>query len=348
MKCEMENSPVPSIAIPIRNNNFLPIPPEQVLAAQARISPYIHRTPLISSSFLNNCLGHEIVFKAESLQKCGAFKIRGALNALLELKEQGKLPEKIVAFSSGNHAQAVAYAGSLLGVKTTVVIPKYVSKVKQQATRAYGAEIIITNTRQETEKLSYQMQSEGAFLLPPSDNDAVIAGQGTACLEALQDGVNPNAAFATCGGGGLLAGSLLATKLLSPQTKVFGAEPKMANDAATSVRDGKIFSFAETPMTIADGARTLHISERSFYYLKQLAGFYEVEEEQIIYWTQWLSHLLKISVEPTSAVAMAAAHIWLKSQPQGQKILVIISGGNIDAISQRQIWQENYLEKLPS
>ena len=186
-------------------------------------------------------------------------------------------------------------------------------------------------------------QREGAFFVHPSDNDDVIAGQGTACLEALQDGAKPDAIFATCGGGGWLAGSFLAAQGIP----VFGAEPAIANDAARSLRDGKIFGFDATPMTVADGARTLHISERTFYYLKQLAGFYEIAERDIVYWTQWLQHLLKLSVEPTSAVAMAAAQAWLKNQTSKKRVLVLLSGSNLDAATQRHIWAENYLDQLP-
>jgi threonine dehydratase len=328
--------------------NLLPIVPEQVVAASTRISPYIHDTPLLSSAFLNERLGHEVLFKAESFQKSGAFKIRGALNALLALRERGELPKKLVAFSSGNHAQAVAKAAKMLDISATVIMPKFVSQVKQQATLSYGAELILTETRNQTEELAYKMQSEGWFLLHPSDNDEVITGQGTACHEALLSGANPDAIFATCGGGGWLAGTWLAAQLSAEKPQVFGAEPKIANDAARSLREGKIFGFEQTPMTIADGARTLHISARSFYYLQKLSGFYEVEEREIIYWTQWLQHLLKVTVEPTSAVAMAAAIAWLQKQNGKKRVLIMLSGGNIDASSQRQIWQENFLEQVPS
>lgn len=321
----------------------LPLSYADVHRAHARIAPYIHRTPLVSSRLLNERLGHTVVFKAEGFQKIGAFKIRGALSALLALKEQGQLPQHVVAFSSGNHAQAVASAAKMLGIRATVIVPKFVSQVKQQATRGYGAELILTDTRQEAEALAANMQREGAYFLHPSDNDEVIAGQGTACLEALEDGARPDAIFAACGGGGLLSGSYLAAGGIP----VFGAEPAIANDAAQSLRDGKIFGFADTPMTIADGARTLHISERTFYYLKQLAGLYEVPEREIIYWTQWLSHLLKLSVEPTSALAMAAAKQWLAGQDKGKRVLVLLSGANIDAATQRQLWAENVLETLP-
>ena len=295
-------------------NEFIVLSPESVPEAQRRIAPYIHRTPLLESHLLNAWLRHEIVFKAEGLQKIGAFKIRGALNALLALKEAHKLPREIVAFSSGNHAQAVALAAQMLGIKATVIMPKFVSQVKQQATRSYGAELILTETRQEAEQLATKMQKGGMVFIHPSDDDMVIAGQGTACLEALEDGAKPDAIFATCGGGGLLSGAWLAAQALGSQAKIFGAEPGIGNDALRSLQSGHIVSLADTPMTIADGARTLHISERTFYYLKKLEAFYDAAEEEIIYWAQWLQHLLKINIEPTSAVAMAAAAKWLKTQ----------------------------------
>lgn len=326
---------------------FSAIAPSTIAAAHLRIAPYIHRTPLLSSQILNELLGHEIIFKVESLQKVGAFKIRGALNALLTLKEKNALPKSVVAFSSGNHSQAVALAGKLLGVKTTIVLPEFASKIKRQATAYYGAEIISTKTRKEAEEKTAEIAAAGAFFIHPFDNDEVIAGQGTSCFEALQGGVSPDAIFATCGGGGWLAGSFLAKELLAPKALVFGAEPLQANDAAQSLAQGKIVSFADSPKTIADGARSPSVSPRTFHYLKQLDGFYEINEEQIIYWTQWLMNLLKITVEPTSAVAMAAAFEWLKGQKTKRKVLVLLSGGNIDADTYRQIWAKSYLEELP-
>jgi len=323
------------------------LPPECIVEAMQRIAPHIHYTPLMGSRLLDNWLGHEIVFKAEGFQRIGAFKIRGALNALLALKEQNKLPKEVVAFSSGNHAQAVALAAQMLGIKATVIMPEFVSKVKQQATRAYGAELIITKTRQEAEARAEEVKARGAYLLHPSADDLVIAGQGTVCFEALQEGVAADAIFAACGGGGLLSGTWLAAQLMKPKAKIFGAEPAIANDAAQSYRAGKIMGFNESPMTIADGARTLHVSEITFQYLKKLDGFYEVEEDRIIYWTQWLQHLLKVSVEPTSAMAMAAAFEWLKTQTTRQHVLVILSGGNVGAAAQREIWAKDYLDTPP-
>lgn len=328
--------------------SFKILNPSEVEIAYNRIFGYVHRTPLISSSILNNFLGHEILFKVESLQKIGAFKIRGALNTLLSLKEQGSLPKEVVAFSSGNHAQAVAVAGKILNVKTTIILPSFTSPIKQQATKYYGAEVINTSTRKEAEEKTAEIAARGAFFIHPFDNDEVIAGQGTSCYEALKDGANPNAIFATCGGGGWLSGTFLAKELLAPSVKVFGAEPLQANDASQSYSAKKIVRFADSPPTIADGARAPAVSERTFHYLKQLDGFFEIPESEIIYWTQWLMHLLKITVEPTSAVAMAGAFEWLKTQKTKQRVLVLLSGGNIAPETYQKIWQESYLEKLPS
>jgi threonine dehydratase len=325
---------------------FTPMKQDVILKAHQRISPFIHRTPLMHSSLLNDWLGHEIVFKVEGLQKIGAFKIRGALNALLHLKEQNQLPKEVVAFSSGNHAQAVALAAKQLGVKATIILPSFTSKIKQQATRGYGATVINTNTRPEAEKLTAEIEAKDAYFIHPYDNDDVIAGQGTACLEALQE-YEPNAVFAPCGGGGLLSGTYLAAQTMQNPPMVFAGEPLGANDASISYNTGKIHKLDNTPDTIADGARTLAISERTFHYLQKLNGFYEISEQEMLYWTQWVMHLLKISCEPTSALAIAAAAKWLKEQTSKKKVLVILSGGNVAPETYLGIWKNNYLEKLP-
>ena len=332
----------------MHNESFKTINPSEIAIAHNRIAPYIHKTPILSSSILNQLLGHEILFKVECLQKIGAFKIRGALNTLLSLKEQNALPKKVVAFSSGNHAQAVAVAGKMLNVKTTIILPSFTSPIKQQATKYYGAEVINVSTRKEAEEKTAEIAARGAFFIHPFDNDEVIAGQGTSCYEALQDGVNPDAIFATCGGGGWLSGTFLAKELLAPNVKVYGVEPLCANDAAQSYVAKKIIKFNDSPLTIADGARPPAVSERTFHYLQKLDGFFEIPEEDIIYWTQWLMHLLKITVEPTSAVSMAGAFEWLKTQKTKQRVLVMLSGGNISPDTYQKIWEKSYLENLPS
>ena len=326
------------------------INPNEIRIASDRIKNYIHRTPIFSSQILNDLIGHQIYFKVEALQKTGAFKIRGALNTLLKLKENNNLPKEVVAFSSGNHSQAVAFAGKILNLKTTIILPEFASKIKQQATKFYGANVITATTRKEAEDLTAQIANQGAFFIHPFDNDDVIAGQGTSCYEALQDLADENieAIFATCGGGGWLAGSFLAKELLAKKTKLYGVEPLQANDASISYRDKKIFRFNDSPPTIADGARSPAVSSRTFNYLQQLDGFYEISEETIIYLTQWLMHLLKITIEPTSALSMAGAISYLKNQTKPTKILILLSGGNVDPSTYQKIWENNFLQKIPS
>lgn len=330
--------------------SFIPLSPTVIAEAHDRIACLIHQTPVVTSGLLNSWLGHDVYFKVEGLQKIGAFKVRGALNALLTLKEKNSLPEQVVAFSSGNHAQAVAYASHVLGIRATILIPKFASKVKQQATRSYGADVLITETRHEAEGRIEDFQQRGAYFIHPYDNDDIIAGQGTSCWEAIQQLKEnlPDAVFASCGGGGWLSGTFLATQLLSPNSLVYGAEPEQANDAAESLKKGEIVKLSATPETIADGARTLAISERTFHYLRRLAGIYEISEQEIIYWTQWLNHLLKVAVEPTSAMAMAGAWRWLQEQREKRTVLVLLSGGNMDSSTYRKVFAESFIHILPN
>lgn len=327
--------------------HFTPLTPDVINIAHERIAPYIHRTPLFSSQHLDEWLGHEIIFKVEALQKTGAFKIRGALNTMLSLKEQGRLPKEVVTFSSGNHAQAVALACRMFDIPSTVFMAKFVSPIKKQATQGYGATVITTENRKEAEERTAEMVENGAYVIHPFDNDMVIAGQGTACYEALQDGAKPTAIFAPCGGGGLASGTYLAAQQFAPDVPVFAGEPVNANDATRSYRSGNIIRYPDSPKTIADGVATPSVSPRTFQYLRQLKGFFEVTEDDIIYWTQWLSHFLKTTVEPTSAVAMGAAHQWLKTQTQKQRALVILTGGNIAPETYRVIWERNRLGEIP-
>lgn len=317
-----------------------------VAEAYERIAPYINRTPILESRQLNDWLGSRIMFKVEAFQKTGAFKFRGALNALLAMKEQGELPQKVVAFSSGNHSQAVACASAMLGVESVICIPETASKAKIQATKAYGAEVNLTKTRAEAEAKVKRYMEEGAVLIHPFDNPYIIAGQGTACYEALEE-VQPDAIFATCGGGGWLGGSYLAKELRCPDAKVYAGEPALANDATQSYHNGKIMKHPDPTKTIADGARTPHVGEHTFPLLQKLDGFYEVDEKQICYWAQWLATLLKVTVEPTSAVAMGAAQQWLRQGNAGKIVLVLLSGGNMDHQTYQAVWKEDHLGQVP-
>lgn len=318
--------------------------PHNVEEAYERIKPHLHKTPIISSNTLNEMLGHEVYFKVESLQKTGSFKVRGALNHLLALQEQRLLPEKVVAYSTGNHGIGLSWVARFLGIKARVYLPENVAAIKQRAAKYYGAEVIHTKTRHEAELKTKEDGENGFYYMHPSDNDITIAGAGTVCYEALKElSFKPDAIFASCGGGGLLSGTYLAKELLSPETLLFGTEPELANDAYISLKQGKIFRFTDSPDTVADGLRALGISSRTFEYLKNLDGFYLSKEAPIYYWSAWLLHLLKIACEPSSAVNMVGIQQWIKNQPSSKKILVIISGGNIDPDLYKTIWQDNYL-----
>lgn len=317
--------------------------------AKSRILGLTNQTPILTSQLLNQWLGHEIFFKTENFQKIGAFKARGACNTLAWLQEIGENPKHIVANSSGNHAQAVAYAASKFGISSTIFMPDYSSKIKIQATRSYGAQVVLSETRDITDqKVKEASQQEGVYWIPPYNHEQVVCGQGTAAYEALTELQDIKALFAPCGGGGLLSGSLLAARGLSSKTKVMGVEPLNANDAAESLRHGTIQRLSGVPDTLADGAMTMAVGKITFEYLKQLDDFFEIEEEYLIYWTQWLSHLLKCRVEPTSAMSMEAVRRWLSTQKTKQKVLVIISGGNIDQPTTQKIWEKDYLGVVPS
>jgi threonine dehydratase len=317
--------------------------------ANRRIEKHIHKTPILSSETLNNFLGHNIFFKAENMQKIGAFKIRGGLNSIAWLIENNLTPKNIIANSSGNHAQAIALASKIFGIPSTIYMPQNVSSVKAQATLAYGAKIDYSENRAMADQKVFDASHEnGTYWIPPFNHPEVIAGQGTSAYEALTELQNIDAVFAPCGGGGLLSGTLIASRDLSHKTKVIGVEPKLANDAVQSVKKGEIVRLDSPPNTIADGARTLSVGDITFQYLKQLDEFYEAEEDQIIYWTQWLTHLLKVQTEPTSAMAMVGVTEWLKRQKTKKQILVILSGGNIDKETMNKVWSKDFLSMIPS
>nr|WP_321410549.1 serine/threonine dehydratase [uncultured Carboxylicivirga sp.] len=321
---------------------------EDIKNANSRIQPFINETPVIQSSLLNDWLGHTILFKAECFQKIGAFKARGACNTVSWLIENNIKPDRIIANSSGNHAQAVAYASSQFNIPSTIYMPVYASKVKVQATQAYGALVDLSENRIITdEKVKQASLDKGTYWIHPFNHEQVIAGQGTAAFEALKQVDDIDAICSPCGGGGLLSGTLIATHSLSPKTKVVGAEPLNANDAAESLRHGSIQKLYATPDTLADGAMTMSVGDITFEYLKQLDEFYEVSESRIIYWTQWLTHLLKLHIEPTSAMVMEAAFQWLKTQKNKKRVMIILSGGNIDNITQTTLWKNNYLDSIP-
>ena len=256
---------------------------EDIFQAHKRIMPIINHTPLVTSSILNNLLGHKIIFKAESIQITGAFKIRGVLNTILSLMEKNSLPKKLVTYSSGNHAKAIAWAGANIAhIPTEIYMHKSASLSKRTSIKELGADLIITETRIEAESRAKALGLEnGYYFMHPSDNDLVIAGAATVTYEALKDmDQSPDAIFAACGGGALLSGAYLGAMAANSSSKIYGGEPSIANDATTSYKLGKIVGFEESPQTIADGLRTLKVSERTFEYLQKLDGFIEASEEE--------------------------------------------------------------------
>lgn len=332
--------------------NHIILPPTIVIKAYNRIISYINNTPLFYSNVLNTLLNSKIYFKMDVVQKTGAFKIRGVLNHLLSLQEQNRLPKAIVSYSTGNHALAVSYAAKLLTIKARVYLPKNVTLIKKCMADYYGAEVIQVDSRREAEYLAKNDGKTKFHYLHPSDDDGIIAGAGTMCYEALltmlKNNISPDAIFAPCGGGGLLAGSYLAKELLSSNTELHGVEPIIANDAFRSLNSNKIFRFTHSPQSIADGLRSLSVSRRTFSYLKKLDGFHMVNEPSIEYWTSWLTQMMKINCEPSSAISMAAAYSWLQQNHVRKKtILILMTGGNVDIELYRRLYSHDFLIHVP-
>jgi len=319
--------------------------------AYKRIKPFIQHTPVLQSALLNQWLGHNIYFKAECLQTTGAFKLRGATNFIAKLAEKNTLPNTFIANSSGNHAQAVAYAARHFKVPACIYSASNISSVKAAATQHYGAQLKLFENRTLADQAVFEeSQREGVIWIPPFNHPDIIAGQGTATYEALKQVDNIDAVFAPCGGGGLVSGSKICAKAINKDIAVIGAEPLAANDAAQSIRQGHIVSLSKSPNTLADGAATPSVGEHTFPHLQALDGFYEINEADIVYWTQWLQHLLKLHIEPTCAMTMQAVIEWTKEQKPStrQNYLVIISGGNISAQSMAKVWEKNCLDSSPS
>lgn len=319
---------------------------QDIQQAKNRIQNYIIKTPLLNNQFLDQKLGAEIYFKCENFQTTGSFKLRGAANKILKYKEDhGKFPEKVVAVSSGNHAQAVAYMAKQFGIKALIYMEEKASPYKVAATRNYGAEVVLTKTKKETEICAEAKIKEGYLYIHSSNDADIMCGQGTACLEAIDEVKNFDVVFTPCGGGGLIAGTYLACQNLENKPQVYAVEPLSANDTAISYKNGKIHSFDETPNSIADGTKTLRPSALNFPYIQKLNGVCEVSEEEIVKWTQIVSSYLKIFIEPTSALGMAACYQFLqeKKPEKKLKILVILSGGNMSQETARLVWQKDYL-----
>lgn len=298
--------------------------------AAGRIAPWAHRTPVLTSKTLNRETGKQIYLKAESFQVGGAFKFRGACNFVFSLSPE-ELKRGVLAYSSGNHAQAVALAAQRAGAKATVVMPSDAPKAKMAATAAAGATIVqYDRMTEDREAICRKLAEEsGATVIPPFDHPLTIAGQGTAAMELLEEAPGLDALVACLGGGGLLGGCAVAAKAMRPGIRVFGAEPELANDFWMSLQQGKPVAIPPPP-TIADGLRTLCPGKLTFPIVQQhVEAVVLISEDEIKAAVRFLLERLKIVVEPSGAVGVAAA-LFGKLPAEVKSVGVVISGGNVD------------------
>ncbi|SFU32464.1 threonine dehydratase [Methylobacterium sp. 174MFSha1.1] len=301
-----------------------------VEAAAGRIAGIAHRTPVLTSRTADARTGATLFFKAEPLQRAGAFKFRGACNAIAALSPEQRR-RGVLAFSSGNHAQAIAYAGALQNVPTVIVMPHDAPAIKVAATRGYGAEIVTYDRyKEDREAVSRSLaEARGLSVIPPYDHPDVIAGQGTAVKELIEE-VGPLDVLLVClGGGGLLAGSCLSAKALSPGVEIWGVEPEAGNDGQQSLAKGEVVRIP-VPVSIADGALTTHLGQHTFPIIQRdAAGIVTATDAQLVAAMRFFVERMKLVVEPTGCLAAAAA--FEGAVPvKGKRVGVILSGGNVD------------------
>ena len=298
--------------------------------AASRLAGQAHRTPVVTSRTLDARVGGRLFFKCENLQRAGAFKFRGAFNAISGLDETERR-QGVLAFSSGNHAQAIALAGRELSVATTIVMPSDAPRVKLEATRAYGAEVILYDrATQSREALSAQIAAErGLTLVPPYDDARIIAGQGTTARELIEDVGTLDYLLVPCGGGGLLSGCAIAASVMAPGCKVIGVEPEAGDDATRSFRTGTL-QTVHNPDTIADGARTPSLGTLTFPLVRRYVhDMATVTDAQLIAAMRLIWERLKLIVEPTGALAAAAVLSGVVSV-EGTRVGIVLSGGNVE------------------
>ncbi|WP_340615302.1 threo-3-hydroxy-L-aspartate ammonia-lyase [Xenorhabdus thailandensis] len=299
-------------------------------AAHSRIKSYINKTSVLTSTTVNELFNAQVYFKCENYQKMGAFKFRGAMNALSQFSDEQK-NAGVIAFSSGNHAQAIALAAKLLNISATIVMPHDAPQAKITATKGYGGKIVFYDRyTEDREEIGRQLaEKHGMTLIPPFDHPHIIAGQGTAAKELFEEVGELDALFIPLGGGGLLSGSALAAAHLSPTCQVFGVEPATGNDGQQSFKKGEIVHI-DTPKTIADGAQTQHLGQHTFAIIRHLVkDILTASDDQLIDAMYFLAERMKTIVEPTGCLGFAAANA-MREQLQGQRIGIILSGGNID------------------
>jgi threo-3-hydroxy-L-aspartate ammonia-lyase len=302
-----------------------------VEAAAGRLRGHAHRTPVLTSRTVDEQLGASVFFKCENFQRMGAFKFRGAFNAMSRL-DAGARARGVIAFSSGNHAQAVALAARILGIEARIVMPQDAPLSKMEATRAYGGDVVTYDRyREDREQMAKRLAEErGATIIPPYDHPDVIAGQGTAAAELILDAGALDSLFVCLGGGGLLSGSILSVSALAPRCKVYGVEPEAGNDGQLSLRRGTIVRI-EVPRTIADGAQTQCLGRYTFEIIRQgVADILTATDAELIDGMRFFADRMKIVVEPTGCLGFAAARA-LAPKLKGQRVGVIVSGGNVEA-----------------
>jgi threonine dehydratase len=301
-----------------------------VVAAAERIQGHAHVTPVLTSRTVDADFGARVFFKCENLQRMGAFKFRGAFNALSKFSP-GQRRAGVVAFSSGNHAQAIALSAQLLGIPATIVMPHDAPAAKVAATRGYGGQVVVYDRyREDREQIGRDLADKhGLTLVPPYDHADVIVGQGTAAKELFEEVGPLDALFAPLGGGGLLSGCALATRALAPDCKLYGVEPQAGNDGQQSFRSGAIVHI-ETPKTIADGAQTQHLGNITFPIIRRdVADVLTASDQELVDCMAFLASRMKLVVEPTGCLGFAAAR-QMKQALQGQRVGIILSGGNVD------------------
>jgi threonine dehydratase len=302
---------------------------EEIKTAHKRIQPFIHRTPIMKSEAINQIAGCEIFFKCENFQKVGAFKARGAANAVAKLTEEQK-KNGVATHSSGNHAAALARAANVAGIKSYIVMPSNAPEIKKKAVKGYGGEIIECEPNLLARETTLQdvVNRTGAIFIPPYDFLDVVEGQATCALEMWEEGIDFDTIMAPVGGGGLLGGTALTTKYISPNTKVIAGEPEGADDAFRSFQAKKLIPM-EGPKTIADGLLT-SLGQLNFQIImRYVDDILTVSEEEIIEAMRLIYERMKIVIEPSCAVPLAAL-LKHKDRFKGQKVGIILSGGNVD------------------
>ena len=313
-------------------NNYFDL----VIEAQKRLEGHAHVTPVMTSQTLNDITGAQIFLKCENFQRMGAFKFRGAFNAMSQLTEEQK-KRGVLTYSSGNHAQAVALVGRLLAIRTVVIMPNNAPVIKREATEAYGATVVEYNPEETTrEEICRDLESRhGHTLVPPYDHINIVAGQGTAAKELIDEVKTLDMLLTPCGGGGLLSGCAVAAKGMDPNCQVIGIESEVADDATKSFHTGQLHTIKDPP-TIADGTRTPSLGEVTFpLVLEYVDDMQTVPEAAIMDAVKFLFYRMKLVVEPSGALPLAALLVG-SVRPQG-RVGIILSGGNIDGVMMKQI-----------